>query len=120
MLSSKTLMLIPDNLTSRSDFERRVYEAIWTIDALPDRESRFLGDAPLANSVWREARNEWDAYGSTEARTNRFQPTRAQVADCMEVLGWCAKVDKQNFQIVRLRSYGLSYEKIADKMRLGW
>lgn len=93
-----------------TEVETRIRMACKTIRALPDRERRFM----TVESGWPDyIRDAAEAYGYNEAEGPRFRPSPADVGDCLTALAWARAVSKKEFQIVWLRSKGLSFGTIG-------
>jgi hypothetical protein len=105
---------LPDDLTYRS-VEARVLRACKTLRALPDREKRFLGLAPLANSIWRQAVDEWAAYNADDERI-KFFPRPHDVSDYLTALSWCKTLDKREFRYIWWRSFDISFSVIGARI----
>jgi hypothetical protein len=100
------------------EFEERILTACKTDRALPDPDSRFQEGRPLRQPIWHKAAREWTEYGAEEIKVE-FRPTPQQVEDWGIVMPWCATLDKKDFRIIWLRSRGLFFTEIADRM-LAW
>jgi hypothetical protein len=94
--SSDTLLraLVNQSAPEKMPLEHRVLLACKTLRALPDREGRFLGNAPLQQSFWRKALTEWDSM--PRVLKPKFIPTRKEIDYCWKVLAWVAPIEKNS------------------------
>lgn len=90
--------------------ERRVYRAMKTLRALPDREKRFLE----FGSMWPPyVQASIDAYASVDAPAPRFCPTPFDVSDFLTALSWARHLSKDEWNILWWRSFDFSFGLIA-------
>lgn len=104
---------LPDDLT-RPRVEQRLLRACKTIRALPDRERKYLYGS-LANSMWRQAVEEWEAYAAEEVVV-RFVPKPFDVSDCLPALAWCNGLGKSDWRLIWSRSFDVSFRMIAARI----
>lgn len=97
------------------DVEKRFIRACKTCRALPDREHKFLHSVPCS---WPEVvREEYEAYGYTEAELPRFRPTPFDVSDMLTALAWARGLEPKDFKIVWWRSFdNISFGMIARRI----
>lgn len=94
--------------------ERRFIRACKTIRALPDLEKRFLRH----NNGWPDfVRDHNDAYGYTEVALPRFRPNPFDVSDVLTALAWGRKLQRNEWKLVELRSFDLSFGQIGRSIR---
>lgn len=93
-----------------TEIETRVLRACKTIRALPDKEKRFL----QVESGWPDyVRDANEAYGYGETPMPRFRPTPEDVSDCLTALAWARGLQKPEFKLIWMRSYGLAFSTIG-------
>lgn len=97
-----------------AEVERRILRACKTIRALPDRERKFQ----ITHNAWPDmVRDVADAYGYTEERMPRFNPSPADVSDCLVALEWVRGLNRQEWRLIWARSFGFSFRHIG--LRIG-
>jgi hypothetical protein len=105
------LELPPDPLPRDLDvMERRACRAFEVDRALPDRERAMLA-VRAYGIITRPGPGDYPPEQIT-----RDLPTRAEVTDYMVVMGFVRHLDKTDQRYIRLRSFGLSFRSIADRM----
>lgn len=95
---------------SRTDVERRLLTAMRTLRAMPDRERRFF---IVKSSSPDYVQESVTAYAAVEDVAPRFQPTPADVGDCLTALAWVRHLDRSAWQILWWRSFELSFGLIG-------
>jgi hypothetical protein len=95
---------------SRTDVEHRLMTAMKTLRAVPDRERRFF---ILKSSSPDYVQESVTAYAAVEDIAPRFQPTPAQIGDCLTALAWVRHLDRAAWQILWWRSFELSFGLIG-------
>ncbi|MEZ2220750.1 DUF6362 family protein [Rhizobium sp. RCC_161_2] len=95
---------------SRTNVQERVIRAMKTLRALPDREKRFF---IVKSSSPDYVREYMDAYDQDNDIVPRFNPTPADVSDCLTALSWIRHLDKRAWQILWWRSFDVSFGLIA-------
>ncbi|WP_286194390.1 DUF6362 family protein [Agrobacterium sp. Ap1] len=98
---------------SRTDVTERLMRALKTLRALPDREKRFF---IVKSSSPDYVREYMDAYDPDNDYGPRFQPTPADVSDCLTALSWIRHLDKSAWQIVWWRSFDVSFGLIGKRI----
>lgn len=93
--------------------ERRFLRACKTIRVLPDLERRFLKH----NNGWPDyVRDHNEAYGYGEAMMPRFRPTPFDVTDVLTALAWGKKLQRNEWKLVEMRSFDLSFGQIGRRI----
>jgi hypothetical protein len=95
---------------SRTDVEQRLLTAMKTLRAVPDRERRFF---IMKSSSPDYVQESVTAYAAVEDVAPRFQPTSAEVSDCLIALSWVRHLDRAAWQILWWRSCELSFGVIG-------
>lgn len=95
---------------SRTDVERRLMTAMKTLRAVPDRERRFF---IVKSSSPDYVQESVTAYAAVEDIGPRFQPTAAEVSDCLTALSWVRHLDRAAWQMLWWRSCDLSFGVIG-------
>jgi hypothetical protein len=98
---------------SRTDVQERLITALKTLRALPDQEKRFF---IVKSSSPDYVREYMDAYDPDNDYGPRFQPTPADVSDCLTALSWIRHLDKRAWQIVWWRSFDVSFGLIGKRI----
>jgi hypothetical protein len=84
--------------------------AMKTLRALPDKERRFF----VVRSTSPEYVQEYiDAYNAIEMIIPEYRPTPADVSDCLVALSWIRHLHKNQWKILWLRSFELSFGLIG-------
>lgn len=92
----------------RSDVERRLLTAMKTLRAMPDR-NYFIMRSSSPDYV----REAVTAYGDVEEIAPRYQPTPADISDCLTALSWVRHLEKSAWRLIWWRSFDLSFGLIA-------
>lgn len=93
--------------------ERRFLRACKTIRALPDLERRFLKHS----NGWPEyVRDVNEAYGYGETPLPRFRPNPFDVSDALTALAWANKLQRNEWKLVEMRSFDLSFGQIGRRI----
>lgn len=93
--------------------ERRFLRACKTIRALPDLERRFLKHS----NGWPDyVRDHNEAYGYGEAALPRFRPKPFDVSDVLTALAWGKKLQRNEWKLVEMRSFDLSFGQIGRRI----
>ncbi|AYD02214.1 DUF6362 family protein [Neorhizobium sp. NCHU2750] len=95
---------------SRTEVEGRLMTAMRTLRAMPDRERRFF---IVKSSSPDYVQESVTAYASVEDIGPRFQPSPADVSDCLYALAWVRHLDRAAWQILWWRSFELSFGVIG-------
>ena len=96
-----------------SEVEDRLLQACRTIRALPDPDRRFFH---MHNSWPKVLQEVADAYGWTEAREPKFEPSHADVSDCLVALDWARGMKWHDFRFIWWRSKGYSFRAMAARI----
>lgn len=95
---------------SRSDVQHRLMTAMKTLRAMPDRERRFF---IVKSSSPDYVQESITAYAAVEDIGPRFQPTPAEIGDCLTALAWVRHLDIAAWRILWWRSFDLSFGVIG-------
>lgn len=98
---------------SRTDVAERLLTAMKTLRALPDREKRFF---IVKSSSPDYVRAYMDAYDPDNDYGPRFQPTPADVSDCLVALSWIRHLEFSAWKIVWWRSFDMSFGVIGKQI----
>jgi hypothetical protein len=101
----------PENLPDRlADIERRVVRAFQVDRALPDQEKGWLKVKAYA-LITRPGPGDYPPEQVT-----RDRPKPAEVTDYLVIMPLVAKLGGDDIRLLRLRSFGLSFRSIADRI----
>lgn len=92
----------------RAEVERRILTAMKTLRALPDR-NYFIQRSSSPDYVQEAV----TAYGAAEDIAPRFQPTPADVSDCLTALSWVRHLEKNDWRLIWWRSFEMSFGLIG-------
>lgn len=95
------------------EVEERLLRAMMTLRAVPDRERRFFA---VKSGHPPHVQEAMDAYASVEAVAPRFRPTPFDVSDYLTALSWARCLDRMQWRVVWLRSFGLSFGVIGHSI----
>lgn len=98
---------------SRSDVELRLLTAMKTLRALPDRERRFF---IVKSSSPDYVQESVTAYAAVEDLGPRFQPSPAEISDCLHALAWVRHLELSAWRILWWRSFDLSFGVIGKQI----